>query len=150
MSLFDHRRLSQSTIPLGKRHPSHRHAAPSGPWPWLDLDLESSEDPNESEGLNETLLVYPQSHFKNWTPLQVRKSGIQEAIEKDCICDVYTVDILSSGEFEKPVKRTVTADEGSKTIFKSYLETSRGNNKRVSALFVENMSGTVLQMVSIL
>jgi hypothetical protein len=125
LRLPDGRRLSRahSTIPLGKRHPSHRHAAPSGPWPWLDVDLESYEDTNESPESREALLVYPQSHFPNWTPLQVRKSGIKEATGKECTCDIYAVDVLSSGKFEPPVKHTVTPDADSKRVFKQYLET---------------------------
>jgi hypothetical protein len=124
-SLADGRRLSHapSTIPLGKRHPSHRHAAPSGPWPWLDVDLESFEDISESPESREALLVYPQSHFANWTPLQVRKSGIKEATEKACTCDVYSVDVLSSGKFEPRVKHTVAVDADSKMAFMNYLET---------------------------
>jgi len=121
IALPDGQRLScaQSTISLRKRHPSHRHATPSGPWPWLDVDLESSEETNESA---EASLVYPQSHFPNWTPLQVRKSGIKEASEKESTCDVYIVDVLKSGKFRPPVKHTVTAHADSKTAFKNYLE----------------------------
>jgi hypothetical protein len=123
LKLSDGRNRAHSTIPLGKRHPSHRHGTPSGPWPWLDIDLESSDATDESPESRKASLVYPQSHFPNWTPLQVRKSGIKEATEKECRCDIYAVDVFSSGKFEPPVKHTVTADAATRTALKEYLDT---------------------------
>jgi len=53
----------------------------------------------------------------------VRKCGIKAAIDKVCKCDVYTVDVLSSGAFEEPETRVVTETTQSRQAFKDYLET---------------------------
>jgi hypothetical protein len=90
--------------------PSHRHAAPSAPWPWVDIrddgesnkftvssfspqnlrrevdrkQLESSKpsvpSPCDHQACNNCWKEYPQSLFPNWTPRQVKKSKINIAI----------------------------------------------------------------------
>lgn len=89
--------------------PSHRHAAPSAPWPWVDIQddgeskkftmysffhisaqevdrrqLESSKPPVPSpcdhQACNNCWKDYPQSLFPNWTAAQVKKSKIKIAI----------------------------------------------------------------------
>lgn len=90
-------------------HPSHRHAAPSAPWPWVDLedgmwtisfegllltnngpdvDREQLENPAppipafcaHDAKCNNCWTGYPQSRFPNWTYKQVVKSKIHKAI----------------------------------------------------------------------
>lgn len=89
--------------------PSHRHAAPSAPWPWVDIQddgesrkftvyfsfhqrqevdrrqLESSKPPVPSQcdhkDCNNCWKEYPQSLFPNWTAAQVKKSKIIVAIK---------------------------------------------------------------------
>jgi len=89
--------------------PSHRHAAPSAPWPWVDIEdgacstercstttlmiLPAEVDPDQLECPLQPIpppcdhktcggcwADYPQSLFPNWTPRQVEKSKIQSAI----------------------------------------------------------------------
>ena len=90
--------------------PSHRHAAPYAPWPWVDIQddgesnnlqcisfssqymcqevdrrqLESSKPPVPSpcdhQACNNCWKEYPQSLFPNWTAAQVKKSKINIAI----------------------------------------------------------------------
>ena len=91
-------------------NPSYRHAAPSAPWPWLDISdgrysptplpflhrlkttaVDSVEhDPElqpvpvlcDHKNCNNTCWKgYPISCFPNWTKLQVKKSKIFNAVE---------------------------------------------------------------------
>ena len=105
---------SNSRIP----NPCYRHAAPSGPWPWvddadladalMDLDTQSApstlvpfapchhEDCQDCSAWN----LYPQSLFGNWTPKQVHKCKIG-----DVLCTqlgpsvVRYVNVMDSGMF---------------------------------------------------
>lgn len=89
--------------------PSHRHASPSAPWPWVDLgdgrkhtiysslililylevdkaQLDSTLPPIPKACDHKTCHGgcyggYPQSLFPNWTEQQVKKSGIFRAIK---------------------------------------------------------------------
>jgi len=42
---------------------------------------------------------YPQSRFPNWTPSQVSRSKIKEALELKGPCNIYRVNIDSKGHF---------------------------------------------------
>jgi hypothetical protein len=93
-----------SSIPL----PSHRHATPSGPWPWMDLESEETNfPPNISPCIHENCeicprwLGYPQSHFPNWTPDQVVRCKIASAItDRQHSCKIYHVDVTNvQGKF---------------------------------------------------
>jgi hypothetical protein len=90
-------------------HPSHRHAAPSAPWPWIDMEdgLFSflivvivlmkliAVDPEQlaceappipelcdhsPEKCNRCWTGYPQSRFPNWTERQVKKAKIYDIV----------------------------------------------------------------------
>ena len=95
--------LPQS-VPL----PSHRHATPSGPWPWMDLESEETNRPprilpcqHENCDTCPQWLGYPQSHFPNWTPDQVLRCKILPAItERQHDCKIYHIDIRNErGKF---------------------------------------------------
>ncbi|TDL18741.1 hypothetical protein BD410DRAFT_792924 [Rickenella mellea] len=129
--------------------PSHRHAAPSGPWPWMDLDREFtpratplSED--ASAVSVHTWAGYPQSIFPNWTPDQVQRSGIQAASMESEPCVVYEVDVLKDGNFQDPQEYKVS--DTNKEEFWDEMQQRRRDDIRVRALFVEDMSGPILQM----
>jgi len=90
-------------------NPSYRHAAPSAPWPWLDISdgrysptplpvvhrlkttaVDPVEHDQELQQVPECDHVdcgntcwkrYPISCFPNWTELQVKKSKILNAVE---------------------------------------------------------------------
>src|SRR5277367_4559365 len=89
--------------PLSKRVPlpSHRHATPSGPWPWMDLESDETNHPprivpcaHEDCTICPQWLGYPQSHFPNWTPDQVTRCKIAAAItDRQNPCRVYHVDV---------------------------------------------------------
>lgn len=144
--------------------PSHRHAAPSAPWPWVDISdavdadqLDTKEKPIpdkcEHEGSNcSCWRNYPSSRFPNWTPEQVRKAGITAAIDGDDhtgICTIYRCDVDTDGLFKDPGSRTTegqTEDDMWKEMLRENGDGLPGN-LRVRALFVDNMSGPVLQML---
>jgi len=113
--------------------PSHRHAAPSAPWPWIDIhdgtltteqvkyntqfqltyaveldrtQLESEAppvpDPCDHSNCNNCWIGYPQSLFPNWTPSQVLRSKISDAVsnyDRTVPCRVHHVDVNSDGFF---------------------------------------------------
>ena len=112
--------------------PAYRHAAPSAPWPWIDIrdgqcSIPSFEAPRSdllSLGVDQKQLNtkappvpkdcdhttcnglcwkgYPQSRFPNWTPSQVKKCKIYDAITKydrTRPCIIYKLDIDKNGIF---------------------------------------------------
>src|ERR1700730_17387814 len=46
MSMSLRRQLDE--MPKGVPLPSHRHATPSGPWPWMDVDSEETHHPQRA------------------------------------------------------------------------------------------------------
>ncbi|KAG6829590.1 hypothetical protein H0H87_010739 [Tephrocybe sp. NHM501043] len=143
--------------------PSHRHAAPSAPWPWIDIHDKIDAQQLESElppvpelcdhstcGLTGGCWTgYPQSRFPNWTPSQIERSKIADAISnynKLAPCKVYHVDVNDSGFFTSAGVAISRENEESET-WEAMVHTKRPHNIRVRALFVENMSGPVLQML---
>ncbi|KAH0578500.1 hypothetical protein H2248_003642 [Termitomyces sp. 'cryptogamus'] len=143
--------------------PSHRHAAPSAPWPWVDIhdnidphQLESEEPPVPDSCDHTTCSErggcwrgYPQSLFPNWTTAQVEKSKISDAIvnyNKDTPCKIYHVDVNNSGFFTSPGMAKM--EEGKEEeSWDRIVHTERPQDLRVRALFLENLSGPVLQML---
>ncbi|KAF8880546.1 hypothetical protein BD779DRAFT_1548833 [Infundibulicybe gibba] len=142
-----------------KRAPPHRHSAPSAPWPWLDLrdevDRAQLDAPSEPvpplcdhracEGL--CWRGYPQSCFPNWTHNQVTKSGIAGAIQDRRRCIIYYLDVNDSGIFTDPKEALVVDDSTVPKTWNILVASKRPANNCVRALFVENMSGPVLQML---
>ncbi|KAL0946131.1 hypothetical protein HGRIS_012396 [Hohenbuehelia grisea] len=144
--------------------PSHRHAAPSGPWPWMNLTSEvdseqlNSEGPpvpppcDHSECEGKCWKGYPQSRFPNWTPKQVARSKITEAVEKydrNVESKLYVCDVDTKGLFTTPPSSGLSVTEETKEKFwEDFLRLKRERDDiRVRSLFIENMSGPVLQML---
>jgi hypothetical protein len=163
--------------------PSYRHAAPCGPWPWIDLESEmygASPDLSASdtlEGLRATqssLAVpplprnaasaheisqnpareawtsYPRSLFPNWTADQLKRSRITDAIlehkgSKSKPCVLHHIDVGEDGRFSVPSKHVIDHDDVDEFWDKMHIKRETGT--RVRALFVENLSGPVLQML---
>ncbi|PBK66955.1 hypothetical protein ARMSODRAFT_1020926 [Armillaria solidipes] len=145
--------------------PSHRHSGPSVPWPWINLNdkvdgklLRSKAPPIPAlcnhVNCNGCWEGYPRSRFPNWGDSQVNRSGIRDAIKEynhDVPCTIHHVDVDDRGYFMDSEKYEVTeqmkGDFWERLIEHSTLSAQRLINPRVRALFVENMSGPVLQML---
>lgn len=141
--------------------PSHRHAAPSAPWPWIDLQdevdpvqLDNTAPPipdlcDHGTSCDECWKGYPQSRFPNWTERQVKKARIYDAIHnysrhQDCI--IYNVDVDNKGFFTNA--GTFTAVNGREDeTWDAIVHETRPDNLRVRCLFLEKLSGPVLQML---
>ncbi|KAF5323012.1 hypothetical protein D9611_009225 [Ephemerocybe angulata] len=142
--------------------PSHRHANPSAPWPWLDTG-----DVVDQVQLDKTLALVPQpcshidcecwagcphSQFPNWTKLQVMRSKIWDAIhiyDSATACTIHRCDMdTTSGQFSDagPLPALEGHDGESWRAIINDL-TQRPTNVTLRALFVEHMSGPVLQML---
>ncbi|KAF5384252.1 hypothetical protein D9615_003334 [Tricholomella constricta] len=140
--------------------PSHRHAAPSAPWPWIDihdrLDHEQlrSELPPVPPLCDHTTcggcwVGYPQSRFPNWTQEQVERSKIADAISnynKDQPCIIHHVDVNTNGFFTD-ASQVIANDNDKEQTWNTIITAKRPKNNRVRALFLENLSGPVLQML---
>ncbi|KAK0224094.1 hypothetical protein IW262DRAFT_873230 [Armillaria fumosa] len=150
-------RSARHDLVLKKRH---RHSGPSNPWPWLNFNDEIDDEQLKSQAppipppcnhvdCNGCWKGYPQSHFPNWTPSQVRRSRIHSAIHdynRETPCTIHQVDVNDHGFFIDSGKQEAT--EQTKDVFwKLLIQHHRPTNTRVRALFVENMSGPVLQML---
>jgi hypothetical protein len=142
---------------------AYRHAAPSGPWPWMDLDSEVDSTQLEKKhapqkecdhiNCNRCWLGYPQSLFGNWTPDQVERSKIKEAIDRDTSkedgpgCIIYTVDMLKDGSMTNAVARGVKTDEETDEFWEILTKQEVLEDLRVRCYFLDNMSGSVLQIL---
>ena len=125
--------------------PSHRHAAPSAPWPWINIHdgepylvnlshlVRFASDPHSS-GIDQNQLWsrlppipelcdhrlcdecwkgYPQSRFPNWTPDQVIRCKIRDAVwnyDREASCTIYQADVLSDGFFTNVPKIVATEE----------------------------------------
>ncbi|TEB25452.1 hypothetical protein FA13DRAFT_1756550 [Coprinellus micaceus] len=154
-------RKSTNSDPNRIAPPSHRHAAPSAPWPWVDIGDEVDRTQLASTGPPippkcdhndcDCWKGYPQSRFPNWTERQVRKSKIWDAIHdyrRDLECKIFRCDVDTNGYFTDA--GSLDAEEGKdaetwRTILSEI--NRRPPDLRVRALFLQNMTGPVLQML---
>lgn len=103
------------------RAPSHRHAAPCGPWPWINLDdeipslVQASAEPHrcphpagQCEGC---WALYPQSLFPNWTPEQVDRSRMKSLTTATENCAIHRVEVSNSGKFHDPGSQRARGDD---------------------------------------
>jgi len=90
--------IELTTLPPNRRAPSHRHAIPSGPWPWIDID-----HPVPLERQNTTVESwpgYPQALYQNWMPGQIKSSHIQQVIDGPWKkCTIYSMGVNADGKF---------------------------------------------------
>ncbi|KAF5350703.1 hypothetical protein D9756_008753 [Leucocoprinus leucothites] len=143
--------------------PSFRHAAPSAPWPWIDIDDGITQEQQKlmknggptippicthRDCNNQYWKNYPQSLYPNWTHTQVKKSKIFEAIErqqnKNCVS--YYIDVDENGHF-KDAEKLVAKPREAEDTWKTLLDIKRSASSRTRAIFVESLSGTMLQML---
>ncbi|KAJ7489584.1 hypothetical protein FB451DRAFT_693768 [Mycena latifolia] len=135
--------------------PSHRHGAPSGPWPFLDLDSEidseqlaNPQQPSTAHLRNPDWSEYPQSLYPNWTPAQQQKSGITRVINHVSRepCTIRTVKVSDNGIFAPDEDHEVSEDNKAE-YWKTLSEERIPRGTRLRALFLQNLSGPVLQML---
>ncbi|KAG1817382.1 hypothetical protein EV424DRAFT_1324487 [Suillus variegatus] len=136
---------------------SHRHAAPSGPWPWVDFDTDSDlmlnygNTPTSPGTAGESWRGYPEALFGNWKPDQVKRSKMLSNSPELGKCSAHWLDVLTNGAFtildEEGQDQTSTIAPERINEFWALLQTPRPANIRVRALFVDNISSTVLQML---
>ncbi|PPQ96705.1 hypothetical protein CVT26_010257, partial [Gymnopilus dilepis] len=146
--------------------PRHRHGAPSGPWPFVDIDDEVDpariQDPTSHLPLSASpcshsfppaqeqhfcWCKYPQSLYPNWTPRQQKKSGITSVIEgrKKQASTVYCLDVMRDGIFRDRGEREFSE----RTVGRVWaaMQEGRPPGVKVRTLFSEGLSGPVLQML---
>ncbi|KAJ6595539.1 hypothetical protein DFH09DRAFT_1024289 [Mycena vulgaris] len=142
--------MSFPLVPPRIPQPNHRHGAPSGPWPFLDLNSEI--DPQQlahpqDPAVNPDWSKYPQSLYPNWTPAQQQTSGITKAIDNVSRdpCIIRHVNVHDEGIFAPDEEAVVT--EENKAEYWKKLEQQMPDGVRLRALFLQNLSGPVLQML---
>ena len=87
--------------------PSHRHAAPSGPWPWQDLDdivptsKSSKDSPRQAHYGSDSSewADYPECQFPNWKADQVARSQMKTILARSEESVIYHVDVATDGDF---------------------------------------------------
>ncbi|KAG1776459.1 hypothetical protein EV702DRAFT_1187423 [Suillus placidus] len=128
-----------SSIPV----PLYRHAAPSGPWPWVDFNTElSSSEPPFQTGEHEWR-GYPQELFGNWSPIPVARSEmLTQCARAVKPCFVYGMDVMGDGQFKtrEPGLHRIEVSEEKINEFWSKLQDEE-------TLFVDNLSESVLKML---
>ncbi|KAJ3987437.1 hypothetical protein F5890DRAFT_1405153 [Lentinula detonsa] len=140
--------------------PPHRHAGPSAPWPWIDIhdevdatQLESPLPPIpplcDHNNCGGCWKGYPQSRFPNWAPGQVQRSRIDAAIndyDSSTPCIIHYVNVDTGGFFTNAEKHYV-GNGDVEMFWEEIAHELRPSNLRVRALFIQNLSGPVLQML---
>ncbi|KJA16341.1 hypothetical protein HYPSUDRAFT_147866, partial [Hypholoma sublateritium FD-334 SS-4] len=92
---------------------------------------------------------YPQSRFPNWSHPQVVKSRIYHAIHeynRHKPCNLYRLDVANDGVFSNPGP-LVAAYGHDSAVWEQFKHDKRPTGTRVRAMFIENLSGPVLQML---
>ncbi|KAF8545573.1 hypothetical protein OG21DRAFT_1502207, partial [Imleria badia] len=92
---------------------------------------------------------YPQSLFRNWTSEQVNRSQMLTKCSNGELSTVYNIGVFNDGSFDKQAEtRTVRKDDAvGLRGYWNYLGRSPPSNVRVQALFVEDMTLPVLQIL---
>ncbi|KAJ7025538.1 hypothetical protein C8F04DRAFT_1126223 [Mycena alexandri] len=147
-----YRNANSREMPPRIPQPSHRHGAPSGPWPFLDLDSEIDPDllanpKRKPTTEQEHWSKYPQSLYPNWHALQQQKAGITKVVNHVSRehCTIHPVDVREDGTFTRQEDEVITADNT--TQYWEGLQKDPPAGTRLRALFVDNLSGPVLQML---
>ncbi|KAG1727015.1 hypothetical protein EDB19DRAFT_1751139 [Suillus lakei] len=150
-----HGTTTHSSKPPTTPAPIYRHAAPSGPWPWMDLEsdiiLETGPVPPPRQPMEQwKWRGYPQNLFGNWVADRIARSKMVENCSKEPRekCKIYYVDVLESGDF-KPAKDTdppIEVNESALSQLWDQLQIEP-TGLRLRVLLVDNMKHPVLQML---
>ncbi|TFK75702.1 hypothetical protein BDN72DRAFT_451962 [Pluteus cervinus] len=138
---------------------SHRHATPSAPWPWLNVDDEPEDGVlnnniippvpppcDHSNCMGKCWLNYPQSRFPNWDALPVARSRIRAAIENQSDTTIYNVVIDRSGRFTRE-PNIQAIEEDSEDLWDTFRHMQRDPRPHLRVLFVGRVSGQTFQMI---
>ncbi|KAG2036843.1 cora-like Mg2+ transporter protein-domain-containing protein [Suillus americanus] len=145
--------LRGAALPRVVPDPIYRHAAPSGPWPWMNLDVKSdTNDMTDPEVPDPSWRGYPQNQFRNWTTDQVKRSKMFEKCSTNQHSTIYWMDVHEpDGRFVKSDvggngDTTVVSTQGQDGFWK-LLSQKRPENIRVRSLFVDDLTEPVLCML---
>ncbi|KAF8553790.1 hypothetical protein OG21DRAFT_1186917 [Imleria badia] len=131
--------------------PIYRHAAPSAPWPWMNFDISASEVQPIPLRLSDDFEwgQYPQSLFKNWTSEQVNRSQMLTKCSDGELSTVYNIGVFNDGSFDRQAETRIVRKDDAVDLrgYWNYLGVSPPSNVRVQALFVEDMTSPVLQIL---
>ncbi|KAG1743701.1 uncharacterized protein EDB91DRAFT_1125494 [Suillus paluster] len=133
--------------------PIYRHAAPSGPWPWVDFDTDFLSTTSEisiiHDGGSTVWSGYPQTHFGNWTSIPVERSKMLTQCAQKGPCVVYGIDVMDNGQFKIPHEQGLDRFEVSQEKEEEFWSklNDKVENVRVRALFVDNLTAPVLKML---
>ncbi|KAG2052254.1 hypothetical protein BDR06DRAFT_536498 [Suillus hirtellus] len=130
--------------------PPYRHAAPSGPWPWMDFEVDSAAS---TTVVDPSWRGYPQNQFGNWTPDQVGRSKMIEKCSVNKTSTIYWMDVRNNGIFAssniggKGNITVVGPEHESEDGFWDILQGERPDDIRVRSIFVDDLTPSVLRML---
>lgn len=139
---------SHTAMPPAVPAPPYRHAAPSGPWPWMDFDVDST---TSTTVIDPSWRGYPQNQFGNWTPDQVGRSKMLEKCLANKSSTIYWMDVRNDGSFTSPDiggnGDTTAVGTEHEDGFWDILQGERPENIRVRSIFVDDLTSPVLRML---
>ncbi|OJA16737.1 hypothetical protein AZE42_07559 [Rhizopogon vesiculosus] len=153
IALQDTKSDTTTALPPAVPAPPYRHAAPSGPWPWMDLkNVGVSNATSDHNDIDKSWPGYPQNLFGNWTPDQVERSQMLKKCSKNLSSTIYWMDVLDTGSFTPGGSdigngHTSTVTSVNENEFWNILQAERPGNIRVRSLFVDDLSSPVLRML---
>ncbi|KAG2065413.1 hypothetical protein BDR04DRAFT_1234571 [Suillus decipiens] len=142
--------ITNTAMPPAVPAPPYRHAAPSGPWPWMDFDADFDFTASTTV-IEPSWRGYPQSQFGNWTPGQVKRSKMLEKCEANKTSTVYWMDVRDDGTFARSDMGgkgdTMAVGPGQEDGFWDMLQAGRPGNIRIRSIFVDDLTSPVLRML---
>ncbi|KAG2130876.1 cora-like Mg2+ transporter protein-domain-containing protein [Suillus clintonianus] len=148
---------THSSKPPKTPAPIYRHAAPSGPWPWMDLESDTTLETEPVSPLSRRSAEqwkwreYPQCLFGNWVADRVARCKMVENCSKDPRekCKIYCVDVLETGIFKaQDTNPPIDVDEHAFSLSQLWNHLQiESTGLRLRVLLVDNMKHPVLQML---
>ncbi|KAJ8584948.1 hypothetical protein M405DRAFT_825860, partial [Rhizopogon salebrosus TDB-379] len=143
---------TRTALPPSVPAPPYRHAAPSGPWPWMDFSKidDTTVTTQDTTSIDESWRGYPRNLFGNWTPDQVGRSQMLMKCSKNQSSTIYWMDVLENGMFARANMGngdTTTVTTANEDDFWDMLQGERPGNIRVRSLFVDDLTSPVLRML---
>ncbi|KAG1814731.1 uncharacterized protein BJ212DRAFT_1481921 [Suillus subaureus] len=139
---------NNTAMPPAVPAPPYRHAAPSGPWPWMDFDVDSTPS---TTVIDPSWRGYPQNQFGNWTPDQVGRSKMLEKCLVNKSSTTYWMDVRNDGRFARSdiggKGDTMVVGTENEDEFWDILQGERPENIRVRLIFVDDLTSPVLRML---